>query len=812
MLLIPILFFASLSHIISNQSFEYSQKIIFQKHFISIIFDTFHLLLNISNQGEIEKEEDNNIICYDIVKASLLYRNITKLTYYSGDNLMKLGDQRGCEAKNFSYHLLKISLNPNFLDPPTQDLFEFIGINNYNLGICIYKECDEFFNLLLSKSKNPGLHNYFKENNNIEELSEITENNKNDNKGFSKSFKFSLTIIIPFIVLRLCISCFTSMFGDEENYDVEEESNTNKTKKEEENSQNDINEQEMREINNMEENNSNDSAKDKISSDTLFDEYSKNPKNKKKENANFLALEKLMNNNENKVKLHASYSLSQSLSSHSTTFIKRAFCLYISDYFLTKVSHRNLFMDNKVVYNETNIDILSGVRTFLMFLIIIHKVVLTFYEYPSCSYGALDFYNSYTLSFLKLSSFALSCWIFIDGFLYCYKLMFWIKNEKKLIFSHFLYFFYRTIAPKFILFIVFYITFAMNVNDYAIIYGRTKLFEQFYENRERLQCLKKPYLFFIPYYLSYYLYFTSGNIEPCFSFISLVINEVYCIIGIIILFYLLFKFKNQKFDKIVFAIFIGNIMLSFLSYHSIYFFSKKKYTMPLYINEKLSIFFPHLMFNIFFLGSIFGLIYFYYIETITQFQLFIKKDFYLPFRFLINVITFLSSLKKCMRYSLLTLTIIGQVLISFLYSICKHFLLSERLFLFQMDKKFEFIYIYEKIIFVFFFGLMNLIILVSSDKFWVKILLRSKVFITINRISFCFLLISELFVYMFFTLFDLTGFFWNYQNILYISCFLCILMIFYAEIMTVYFEIPFRIILKTKIVKSENSLDNNTDS
>ena len=73
--------------------------------------------------------------------------------------------------------------------------------------------------------------------------------------------------------------------------------------------------------------------------------------------------------------------------------------------------------------------------------------------------------------------------------------------------------------------------------------------------------------------------------------------------------------------------------------------------------------------------------------------------------------------------------------------------------------------------------------------------------------SFAFLLIIEVYVYMFFTLFDLSGFLWNYQNIWYVSIFLSIVIAAFAELITIYFEIPFRIILK-RIKESSNVMSN----
>ena len=62
---------------------------------------------------------------------------------------------------------------------------------------------------------------------------------------------------------------------------------------------------------------------------------------------------------------------------------------------------------------------------------------------------------------------------------------------------------------------------------------------------------------------------------------------------------------------------------------------------------------------------------------------------------------------------------------------------------------------------------------------------------------------------MFFTLFDLSGFLWNYQNIWYVSIFLSIVITAIAELITIYFEIPFRIIVKR--MKENSNIISNKD-
>ena len=66
---------------------------------------------------------------------------------------------------------------------------------------------------------------------------------------------------------------------------------------------------------------------------------------------------------------------------------------------------------------------LSGLWTIILILITSNKIVKVFYEYPSSV-----FYDSINFIIIKFSTYAESCQIFLDGFIYCYKVMFWIKK------------------------------------------------------------------------------------------------------------------------------------------------------------------------------------------------------------------------------------------------------------------------------------------------------------------------------------------------------------------------------------------------
>ena len=789
-----IIFVINLSKEENSEFINMSQ---FDSEYRKIVFDAFSLIMNISNQEVLNAEKDKNYPCLNKLSISLMNGNISTLINLSGQGLMKLGNEKECQSEGYEYYLFNLEIQPEIFDiKGHQDLSEFIGINNYKLGVCIFKECDNLIQFLVNKTSNTPFHEYLMKHKNISNIYIIDEIDKTTK--FTTKFIVSAIGVIMIILARLILCCVSSVCTDDDNIEISEEDSTNKKKKDDALlMQNKESEQEDSKKEEEDEKKSKSNSSE-ISSNSLFNQYTKNYKKP----ADIQALDNLLQK-----QFPRSISISESVTSRSSTIIVNQYiCFYISDYFMNKISHKHIFY-NSGVYNDTGIEIFSGLRTGILFLIVVHRVVLTFYEFPSVSYGTLMFYNSIIISFIKVSSFALPCWIFIDGFLFSYKLMFWLKKRRPTFYTFF-QFFITSFVPKCIVFFVVFLLYVNNMKDISIMFGKKKLFSEFINKYGNCDYLKSHFLLFYPFYFSYYYYFFLGKTETCFSFISFVVNETYCLIGFLILFYLLFKISSSKFDRLLFLLFIVNICASYFSYNSIEF-DNKKYTINYWLNEKLTLLFPHLMFNIFFSGSLFGLIYFYYNETISQYQIFIKKDFYLPFKFLLRIISFLSTLKKYQRYFIFYLSCFILLNISLLYPYLKHALLKERLFLFSFNTLFRFIYVYEKIVFVFFFGIMSLMILISSDKFWVKIILRSRLFISISRMSFAFLLIIEVYVYMFFTLFDLSGFLWNYQNIWYVSIFLSIVITAIAELITIYFEIPFRIIVKR--MKENSNIISNKD-
>ena len=733
-----------------------------------IAVDLINNIISMTNKTELEKKYLLNGECLKQLSSSLMTGNITTIINNSGHSLMRLGNQKKCESKSlFTYHLFIFTFNLTkknlFLNG---DLNYFLGIKKKRLGLCLFNKCDNLVSFIL-KQKNKDLYDYLKKNYGIFSIKEV----KTDKKyKLTLSFLFSCFIIFPVFFIRVFVQCFSFFFFNEENFDTYEEDrkkileiNYPLNSKEKDNSKESIKKS--------------DKIKSKFSTKTLFNYYTK----KEKTSNDIILMEQFLNddfsNNSKTNKISLNYIL-------NNTFMNK-----IYNYLFEHVSHKNIFqLKNKVHLNESKIEMLSGLRTIILILITSNKIVKVFYEYPSSPLGNLDFYDSFNFIIIKFSTYAESCWVFLDGFIYCYKFMFWIKknNQKINCYYSFLFLIKVTFPKIFVFFLINFCVFR-NLKDISQFFGAPALFENFYQMKGKSKLVKNPLYFLIPFYVPYFMKFNF-----CFNSNIIIINEFYCLFFLIFFIYFLYKIRNPVFDYIILFFFSLNIILSFLNYSNIEF---KKYTLEYILGENLILKNPHMSINIFFYGAFIGLLYFYYIDSLSNISNFQQNKHYYPFIFIFKLLSILKNDKQIERYFLSSLSFIILFVFASFYSVGKKIYLRERVYIFDFKLFWKIIYIYEKYIFVIFFGIMTFMLISSYDKFWVKIFLRGQVFISISRFSYSFFLTEEIIAYLFFTLFDMSTFDWNYQNIFYITCVLTLLNFCISEILTIFFEIPIRIFI-----------------
>ena len=729
-----------------------------------VAVDLINTIISMSNKSEFEKKNLLNGECINQLSSSMMTGNISTIINNSGHSLMRLGNQKNCESNSFTYHLFIFNFNLSSNYFFYEDLNFFIGATKKRLGLCLFNKCDNLVSFIL-KQKNKGLYEYLRNNHNIISINEV----KSDKKyKFSLCFLISCLIIFPICFIRIFIQCLSLFFFNEDNFDSFEE-----------------NKKKILEISNLlinSKDNENDKKSNKTKSNfstkTLFNNYTQ----QKKTNEEIIYMANILNNdftdnNQNKISLIINYILNNFIINN------------IYNYLFEVISHKNIFqLNNKELFNELKIEILSGLRTIILVLIIFNKIVQVFYEYPSSPLGNLDFYNSLNFIFIKFSTFAESCWVFLDGFIYCYKFMFWIKKKKQRInFYSSILFLIKTTIPKIFMFFLINIILFKNIKDISKIFGAPALFENFYLSKGNSKFVKNPLYYLIPFYIPFY-----HKKIFCFTSNIIILNEFYCLIFLIFTIYILYKIRNPIFDYFTLLIPLVSAIFTFVYYSNFQF---ENYTLSYILGEKLILKYPFLMFNIYLYGAFIGLLYFYYIDSLSNISNFQQSKHYYPFIFIFKLLSILKTDKQIKRYVLSIFSFIILFILASFYSIAKKIYLRERAFIFRFNLIWKILFIYEKYIFVLFFGIMTFMIISSYDKFWVNIFLRGQVFISFSRISYSFFLIGEIITYLFFTLFDMSIFDWNYQNICYITYVLTLIILCISEILTIYFEIPIRILL-----------------
>ena len=280
----------------------------------------------------------------------------------------------------------------------------------------------------------------------------------------------------------------------------------------------------------------------------------------------------------------------------------------------------------------------------------------------------------------------------------------------------------------------------------------------------------------------------------CYQFSYLFINEFYCIIITILIFYFLYKFKSKIFEAVICITILMNILvLNFLPYFFENVKKEKYYLLKYILGETFTMRYPHSMFNIFFLGLFCGLIYYYYYYSLNDYNSFLSEE-YLPFSFLSKL---MQSLLKCNLVIKILLIIfsIGMIILDcLLYYIMKK-TKDNNQFLFKFSTPLKLLYLYEKPIIILLFSILLIFLLFAEDKFQIKSFLGSKIFFTIEKISFAYICLIQMINLLFISTANNQGDVWSLISFLYISLFEFSLCFFISFIFTLFFELPIKVII-----------------
>lgn len=734
---------------------------------------------------------------------------------YCGKALSDLGNEKECNRLeydknvsyvNFTYFQLVYDINiEKANNDEDKDIMKFLNQSTYYTGFCMVQQCMDFIKTFFDKEKNNNFTTFLNdfgavmETRIVQKMTWDEYYDQWDNEDPKKSDVFKILFIIfgyfmlVYFLFKILASFIRITFfssGYDKTY-------TKLLQKKEEEKKRGIN---SITVSYKDESMSQSSIDDKISNDTSNNIFS----------------------NQTSVLLDS--DIDGQVGDEKYPFKLRLLkVLDLSD------NLGQLSSNNSKLYNDKGIEPLIFLRAVVLFCMVFNHNLYTLTHIPSRDYLNIGFYKSYCFTIIKITANSPICWIIIEGAVCSYKLMSYIKKDmtqkgtNSVQFTTILKFFSLCI-PKVITFILIYFFY----HYLAFYIGRwvdsMPMFDFFIKSIcNKKKCYSDSFFWRVP--LIPYTDFTAeydinGNYvrEPffsnCYKFTNIFVNEFYCFIFFLLLIFFLNKIKSKIVDYCLLAIIIINSGLSFLVMTKIPGFPAKerkedisftyglKYVLGHNYYEK----YTHLFIIFYFLGIVVGMSFFYYYDAVSKNSLTQQKNTYIPFSYCYKLIQLLDGLNKYTIYVIRLLIIGILILISSSYNI----LLAisgeknpDNTLSISVNGFITFVYFYEKLFFGIFFTFFVILSIFQDKEGALKHLMNSNIFIPFNRSSFIFFCISDTVIYISYCIF-IFRMNLNYQNLLFLTIGMVILISSLSFLGTTMFIHPLRLLIKNLIKPKTN--------
>jgi hypothetical protein len=459
---------------------------------------------------------------------------------------------------------------------------------------------------------------------------------------------------------------------------------------------------------------------------------------------------------------------------------------------------------NNLYYNGNNIEFIGFIRMIVIIGMIFGKnfVIATniFFQI-----NLFDFriYKTLLFSLIKLTNFDNIIWIILDGCIFGFKLLSYIKtfkqknkNTKEIIFSKFLLY----LIPKIFIFIFIYffgyIFFSNSTNDITGL-------EYYLTFIKDLKCYKNPSFIFNPFN-----YYKNDVDEECFFFTYIFINEFYGIILLLIIFFISFKFKSKIFDSIFSVLMIINLFSVQLT-NSSFIPQNNPITIKLFEGQKYTEKQFHLFISFFFLGFLLGNIFFHFHDSVSQYSLSDHID-YIPFSFTRKMMIRINKINTLLNIIIIIICSIILLLISSIpYFFKDHYGKGVKDFsgtdYNTLIEIIQIIGFYEKSIFAIFFSILLVCLKILCENTFLTSLIHLTFFITFEKIRVSFLCSIEIMMIYCYSAFHF-NYLISYNNLMFITFGLFLILYGFNSMMYVIFELTFIKFVKaiTNGIKDKN--------
>ena len=496
-------------------------------------------------------------------------------------------------------------------------------------------------------------------------------------------------------------------------------------------------------------------------------------------------------------------------------------------------------------YNSNRINSLYFIRFLLMIMSIIYQIMNTQVDLPTKNYYNFEFYSNFVFTLIKLCVNASTFWITLDGVIFAYKLMSYMKKEIKLSRNssiRYLTFlkFLLLILPKFFIFLFAFILLHLKASKltFALCKGNNVFANYLYYNdtvQQKYYSLRTTHEFkdffhnFIPFKLNYIDFIENIPIERIYNtsskknftsevsgyeipspfltntdlFVNVCFNEFYLIILMVNITFISYKLKNDIFD---FSILIINIILFILpaigNLNPMNIdINEQKYTLKYVLGQNYSEKYTHYFINFFYFGFLIGVMKFYHDDNLYNMKK--KKNFFeniiLPYQFCKKIITYLNSLHFYLKRAILLICIFILLIISMSFTLLegKNFTSREEkdIELVKITGIVKFLFFYEKnLCGIFFFIFLIMYIVYPKNSYIIKIS-SATMFLILERISFAFYISFCYLIYAQFCVF-IISMQMSYSNLFFNTVGMFFIIFVFSLLSTALFELPIRMLVK----------------
>ena len=461
----------------------------------------------------------------------------------------------------------------------------------------------------------------------------------------------------------------------------------------------------------------------------------------------------------------------------------------------------NINEDKNLIYNEKNLNVISGIKVFLLFFMFLAQnsfmIIKTATQYTLFK----TFFSNFSFFVIKIGILAIENYKIISGCLFGYKFLTYYHYHRNLTFSEIIKFYIKCIPYIFSFFLIF--TLLQNNLLYIGLAVKNSIhFEFIGDTYFNYECTKKAFSILNP--LNLY----KSN-YTCNTFAFYLVSEFYSYTILFILVIICLKLKKAIIEYIYFLFFGFMAIFLFLFVYPIInndIFKISEIFGNIYLTR-----YPHVFLLFYFIGFNIGIMYYYYInysETYNEYNEKIinaKNDIYMPFFLDYKIMLYFSQKKGKIKNIILIISIVLYILVSLdfglLILIYYDRMNQPQKFLICKDFFINFIYIYDGLISSIIFSIILLMILLRNEYSLLNKIIGSKFFRVFDRISYTFLSTSN-FVIGYFHCSNYIDIYLNVRNVLSTTIPLFVSNFILSIVLIILIEIPIKYLIRAITGKS----------